>query len=85
MINAADRIVPSTRGSRFHIVFPTILRILYASGLRISEVLALKVGDVDLEQGFIVVRNAKFGKDRKLPVSHGEHRKGARRVRCEFR
>lgn len=69
IMKAADRMVPSTRGSRFHIVFPTILRVLYASGLRISEALALKVGDVDLAQGFIVIRNAKFGKDRKLPVS----------------
>ena len=68
-MNAADRLAQSTKGSRFHIVFPTILRVLYASGLRISEALALKVGDVDLEQGLIVIRNAKFGKDRKLPVS----------------
>lgn len=69
LLNAADRMSPSTRGSRFHIVFPAVLRILYSSGLRISEALTLKVGNVDLEHGFIVIRNAKFGKDRKLPIS----------------
>lgn len=69
IMNAADRMNPSAGGSRFHVVFPTVLKVLYSSGLRISEALALKVGDVDLDQGFLVVHNAKFGKSRKLPVS----------------
>lgn len=69
LLNAADRMIPSVRGSRFHIVFPTVLRLLYSSGVRISEALTLKVGDVDLEQGFLVIRNAKFGKSRNLPIS----------------
>ncbi len=70
IIRVADCMCPSNNGSRFHIIFPAVLRILYSCGLRISEALMLKVGDIDLEQGLIVVRNAKFGKDRKLPISH---------------
>lgn len=69
LLNASDRMTPSIRGSRFHIVFPTVLRLLYSSGLRITEALTLTVGDVDLEKGFISIRNAKFGKERKLPIS----------------
>ena len=70
IMNAADQMNPSAGGSKFHVVFPTVLKILYCSGLRISEALALKVGDVDLDQGFLVIRDAKFGKSRKLPISH---------------
>lgn len=69
LLNAADQMAVSTRGSRFHIVFPAILRLLYSSGLRISEALHLKVRDVDLDDGFVTIRNAKFGKDRRLPIS----------------
>lgn len=70
IMNVADRMKPAAGGSKFHVVFPTILKILYACGLRISEALALKVGDVDLDHGFLIIRNAKFGKQRKLPISH---------------
>lgn len=70
LLHAADRMDESARGSRFHIVFPTLLRLLYSSGLRVSEALNLKVRDVDLDDGFVVIRNAKFGKERRLPISH---------------
>ena len=62
--------MPETYGkSRFNVVFPTVIRILYGCGLRISEALALRVEDVDLENGFIFVNAGKFGKDRKIPIS----------------
>lgn len=38
--------------------------LLYASGLRVSEVVALKVGDVLLEERLIKVRESKGAKDR---------------------
>lgn len=55
--------------SMFHIIFPSILKILYGTGMRISEVLNLKTSDIDLKNGTILVRNAKFDKCRKLPIS----------------
>ena len=67
---AADGMLQSKGHSKFHLVFPAVLRVLYSCGLRISEALAIKVKDVDLKNGFIFVCNAKFGKDRKLPISN---------------
>lgn len=48
--------------------FPLILRILYGCGLRISEALSLKVRDVDLQEGFLIIKDAKFFKDRLIPM-----------------
>ena len=36
--------------------------------LRVSEVISLQKGDVDLERGFIHVRQGKGGKDRQIPL-----------------
>lgn len=47
----------------------TLIVLLYTSGLRPGEALRLKCGDVDLEQGTIVVRETKFYKTRLLPLS----------------
>lgn len=41
-----------------------IVRLLYGAGLRVTEALRLRVGDVDLHRGSITVRNGKGGKDR---------------------
>lgn len=55
--------------SNQHIVHPAIYRLLYGCGLRISEALALKQKDVDLEQGIVTIRGSKFNKDRLIPMS----------------
>lgn len=69
-IFAAADSMPKTCGkSRFNVVFPAVIRVLYGCGLRIAEALALKVKDVDLKKGFIFVHAGKFGKDRKVPTS----------------
>lgn len=52
-----------------HHVMPIFFRLLYCTGLRLSEARLLKVEDVGLENGVITVTNAKFGKQRQLPVS----------------
>ena len=41
-----------------------ILKLLYGSGLRVGELVKLKVKDLELSQGFGWVRNGKGGKDR---------------------
>jgi integrase/recombinase XerD len=45
-----------------------ILELLYSSGLRVSELSALAMQNVDLESGFLRVVSGKGGKDRVVPV-----------------
>jgi integrase len=52
-----------------HLVMPVFFRLLYCTGMRLSEARLLKSGDVDLNSGVITVSNAKLDKHRQLPVS----------------
>lgn len=45
-----------------------ILEILYATGIRRSEVVRLDVDDLDRERGTLAVRKGKGGKDRVVPM-----------------
>jgi site-specific recombinase XerD len=51
-------------------VFHCLLGLLSVTGLRISEALDLKLDDVDLEQGVLTIRAAKFGRFRLVPSIH---------------
>ena len=46
-----------------------MLSLIYACGLRRSELLKLQMGDIDSRRGMLIVRNAKGRKDRMIPVS----------------
>lgn len=46
-----------------------LIGLLYATGLRISEALALNLADVDRRRGTLFVRNGKFGKERIAALS----------------
>jgi len=46
----------------------TLFELIYSSGLRVAEVAALKVGDLDFERRLMVVRG-KFDRDRMVPFS----------------
>ena len=46
-----------------------ILELLYASGLRVSEVLAIKINDINFEGGFLRVMG-KGSKERVVPINH---------------
>jgi site-specific recombinase XerD len=45
-----------------------ILDVMYSCGLRVSEVCNLTVDDVDLEEGYFYVQQAKGNKDRTVPM-----------------
>jgi len=47
----------------------TLLMVLYGAGLRVSEVVALRLSDIDSSRGQIAVRQAKGFKDRYVPLS----------------
>lgn len=51
--------------------YALMVRLLYGSGLRLMELLRLRVKDVDFDAGLIIVRSGKGDKDRTtlLPVS----------------
>ncbi len=42
---------------------------MYGSGLRVSECMSLRLKDVDLDRGEIIVRSGKGGKDRRTPLA----------------
>ena len=46
-----------------------LFELMYSSGLRISEVVKLEVGDIDFEKRMLLVRQSKWSKDRVVPVS----------------
>jgi integrase/recombinase XerD len=48
----------------------TILEVVYATGLRKSELMNLVVGDVNLEEELLRINRGKGDKDRVVPLSH---------------
>ena len=48
--------------------YQTLLGLLAVSGLRIGEAIKLDRGDVDWEQGVLLIRESKFGKSRLVPL-----------------
>jgi site-specific recombinase XerD len=45
-----------------------LLSLLYSTGLRISEALALTLSDANLDEGTLIVRESKFHKSRAVPL-----------------
>lgn len=52
-----------------HQLIQLVVRFLYFTGLRISECLNLTIDDVNLEEGWIHVRQGKGNKERFVPIS----------------
>jgi len=66
LLAAAARLAPAG-GLRPH-CYVTLLGLIAATGLRISEALALKCGDVDLDEAVLTVRAGKRGRTRLVPL-----------------
>ena len=47
----------------------TMLQVLYSTGLRVSELVGLRIGDIDSGRSTITVRHGKGAKDRQVPLS----------------
>lgn len=63
----ASRSVPSECPYR-SLVMPVFFRILYTSGMRVSELRLARVRDVDLTNGYIRILSGKNHKDRLVPI-----------------
>jgi integrase len=50
-------------------LYPALFRILYGTGIRLGEALALRRKDVNLDDGIITLHGTKNGEDRLLPIS----------------
>ena len=65
--------------------YATLFGLLASTGLRVSEALALRQDDVDLEAGVLLIRETKFRKSRFVPIHesvvHAMQRFVAERIR----
>src|SRR6185437_7076761 len=59
--------------------------LMYGSGLRLTECVSLRIKDIDLDRGEIVVRQGKGGKDRRTPLAEVARPYLARRLRDGLR
>ncbi|MDT8402693.1 MAG: tyrosine-type recombinase/integrase [Bacteroidales bacterium] len=48
---------------------PAVLRLLYSTGLRISEALSIRNADVKFKEGYIHIRKTKNGSERIVPIN----------------
>ncbi|MCL6558222.1 MAG: tyrosine-type recombinase/integrase [Firmicutes bacterium] len=69
IFEVVDSLEPCASVPSRHLVMPILLRLLYGCGLRISEALALRIADVDLENGVLHIRHGKNGRERLVPMS----------------
>jgi len=53
------------RGATYH----CLLGLISVTGMRLGEAIRLEVGDVDLDQGLLAIRQTKFGKSRLAPIA----------------
>ena len=67
---AADNGSASYVKTESQYIFPLVLRILFGTGMRITEVFNLKWEDVDFENGIIFIEIAKNDKQRKIPIAY---------------
>jgi integrase len=66
---ATARGFPSPRAPLRPLTLYTMLILAYCAGLRLGEIVRLKLRDVDLTDGSIEICDTKFSKSRRLPLS----------------
>jgi integrase/recombinase XerD len=59
---------PFLRVSLRPLTLSTMMLLAYGAGLRLGELLRLTVGDVDLDEATLTIRDTKFFKSRRLPL-----------------
>jgi len=69
IFSKADSLPPGKKNDRSRDFYPVVFRLLYSSGLRISEALRLTMKDVDFDNRTIFINSGKNHKDRLLPLN----------------
>ena len=62
--DAAETVVPTQPYPAAHIIIPTLLRLLYCSGIRPSEAFKLTMQDINLQSGKFFIAESKGNRDR---------------------
>ena len=69
IVYCADHLSPGRHSNEHVKVYPVIIRILIGTGMRIGEVIALRVSDIDTGNGVIKAVNCKNNVSRYIPLS----------------
>jgi len=69
IFKACDSLESNDNMNSMHNVMPALLRVLYGTGIRIGEAVALKNCDVQLQDRYFVVRDSKNGRERMIPIT----------------
>jgi len=71
IFDCADHYHPEHRSNIFdnNRIMPVLLRLLYSTGVRISEALSLRLCDVNIEKGIVSLLDGKNHTDRNIVVS----------------
>lgn len=67
--STVDHLLPSKIYPNMHRCIPTLFRLLYGCGLRISEALQITLRDIDFSTNVITLRHTKLDKERLVPMS----------------
>ena len=71
IFSACDHFVPGRISyNAAHSMMPVLIRLLYGTGLRLGEALALKEKDINLAEGHVIIRQSKNGTERIVPISN---------------
>jgi len=75
LFNTTDQLLAKKKSMKT-ILFsiPVLLRFLYATGVRISEALALKNKDINLNDRYFILRDSKNRKERMILYPNHWHR-----------
>lgn len=57
-----------SRNAKSQTEMPMLLRMLYSCGFRLSELLAVHIGDINFDRGFVFLKDTKNRKQRLVPL-----------------
>ena len=69
LLSYVSALMPTSRDPLRPAVLRLAIILLYTTGLRRGELVRLTLGDVDVQQGVLFIRDSKFHKSRWVPVS----------------
>ena len=70
IFRVCDELAPSVRNRNSTVyAIPVLIRLLYGTGIRISEALYLECNDINFHDKYLVLRDTKNNKDRMVPIS----------------